>query len=56
MHIPEALYRLIECYTSLGLVKQSLYIYKILKYNFPKSDWQKGSKRYFKNQRYKKKS
>ena len=37
MHIPEALYRLIECYTSLGLVKQSLYIYKILKYNFPKA-------------------
>ena len=44
MHIPEALYRLIECYTSLGLVKQSLYIYKILKYNFPKSDWQKEAK------------
>ena len=35
-HIPESIYRLIECYVSLGLVKQSFYFYKILEYNFPK--------------------
>ena len=34
-HIPESIYRLIECYVSLGLVKQSFYFYKILEYNFP---------------------
>ena len=43
-HIPESIYRLIECYISLGLVKQSYYLYKILEYNFPKSQWAKESK------------
>ena len=42
-HIPESIYRLIECYISLGLVKQSYYLYKILEYNFPKSEWTKES-------------
>jgi outer membrane protein assembly factor BamD len=41
VHTPESLYRLIESYTSLGLVKQSSYLYKILSYNFPKSLWKK---------------
>ena len=33
-HVPESIYRLIECYISLGLVKQSYYFYKIIEYNF----------------------
>ncbi len=37
--IPESIYRLIESYVSLGLMKQSYYLYKILEYNFPKSKW-----------------
>ena len=41
VHTPESLYRLIESYTSLGLVKQADYLYKILSYNFPKSSWKK---------------
>ena len=41
MHIPETIFRLIECYTSLGLGVQSLYLFKILEYNFPKSVWAK---------------
>ena len=44
-HIPEAIFRLIECYSSLGLNKQSVYLFKILKYNFPKTSWvQEGGK------------
>ncbi len=42
-HIPESIFRLIECYVSLGLVKQSYYFYKILEYNFPRSQWAKES-------------
>ena len=43
-HIPESIFRLIECYVSLGLVKQSYYFYKILEYNFPKSEWVKEAR------------
>ena len=39
IHVPESIFRLIECYISLGLKKQSLYLYRILKYNFANSDW-----------------
>jgi outer membrane protein assembly factor BamD len=39
IHIPESIFRLIECYISIGLVKQSHYLYKILEYNFPKTKW-----------------
>ncbi len=39
--VSESIYRLIESYVSLGLVKQSFYLYKILEFNFPKSKWQK---------------
>ncbi len=39
--VSECIYRLIESYVSLGLIKQSFYLYKILEYNFPKSKWQK---------------
>ena len=41
VHTPESLFRLIESYTSIGLVKQASYLYKILSYNFPKSSWKK---------------
>ena len=41
IHTPESLFRLIESYTSIGLVKQANYLYKILSYNFPKSSWKK---------------
>lgn len=41
IHTPESLFRLIESYTSLGLIKQASYLYKILSYNFPKSSWKK---------------
>ncbi len=43
--IPESIFRLIESYVSLGLVKQSYYLFKILEFNFPKSKWtSEGSK------------
>lgn len=41
VHTPESLFRLVESYTSIGLVKQANYLYKILSYNFPKSSWKK---------------
>ena len=28
----------------MGLTKQSLYLYKILEYNFPKSQWQREAR------------
>ena len=37
--IPESIFRLIESYVSLGLIKQSYYLFKILEFNFPKSKW-----------------
>jgi len=43
-HIPESIFRLIECYISMGLTKQSLYLYKVLEYNFPKSQWGKEAR------------
>ena len=43
--------RLIECYVSLGLVKQSFYFYKILEYNFPSSEWAKESKEIIKKKK-----
>tara|TARA_A100001011_G_C14314781_1_gene847409 strand:- start:30 stop:770 length:741 start_codon:yes stop_codon:yes gene_type:complete len=43
-HIPEAIFRLIECYISLGLSKQAIYLYRILEYNFKKSMWVKEAK------------
>ena len=41
VHTPESLFRLVDSYTSIGLVKQANYLYKILSYNFPKSSWKK---------------
>ena len=43
-HIPEAIFRLIECYTSLGLSRQAIYLYKILEYNFKKTEWVEEAK------------
>ena len=43
--IPESIFRLIESYVSIGLIKQSYYLFKILEYNFPSSQWtQEGYK------------
>ena len=43
--IPESIFRLIESYVSIGLAKQSYYLFKILEYNFPRSQWtREGSK------------
>jgi outer membrane protein assembly factor BamD len=39
--IPESIFRLVESYISLGLIKQSYYLYKIIEYNFPNSNWRK---------------
>ena len=41
VHTPESLFRLLESYTSIGLIKQASYLYKVLSYNFPKSSWKK---------------
>jgi len=54
-HIPESIFRIIECYISMGLTKQSLYLYKILQYNFPKSQWESEARQLIiKNKLYKK--
>ena len=44
-HIPETIFRLIECYSSLGLSKQAIFLYRILEYNFKKTTWVKEAKR-----------
>ena len=37
--IPESLYRLVECYLSLGLKNQAIRYTKVLGFNFPKTQW-----------------
>ena len=37
--IPESLYRILECYISIGLQEQAIKVASIIKYNFPKSVW-----------------
>lgn len=37
--VPEAIYRIIESYLSLGLKNQALKLSAILRHNFPKSQW-----------------
>ena len=51
IHTPESIFRLVESYTSLGLVKQASYLYKILAYNFPKSSWKKEGEKLVKEHR-----
>ena len=38
-HVPEALYRLIESYVSLGLIDQAIASASVLGYNYPDSVW-----------------
>lgn len=38
-HTPEALYRLVECYVSLGLFDQAVASASVLGYNYPDNEW-----------------
>ena len=42
--IPESLFRIMECYLSLGIKPQAITLFKILNYNFPESPWSTESK------------
>ena len=42
-HVPEALHRLTEAYTALGLHEEARKTAAVLGYNFPASDWYKNS-------------
>jgi outer membrane protein assembly factor BamD len=42
-HIPEALHRLVECYTALGLNDEAKKIGAVLGHNYPGSDWYQAS-------------
>lgn len=38
-HVPEALHRLVECYSALGLKKEAQAVAAVLGHNFPGSEW-----------------
>lgn len=38
-HVPEALHRLVEAYTMLGLHEEARHVAAVLGYNYPGSDW-----------------
>ena len=40
---PEALYRLVEIYFSLGMIKDAKKTTAVLAYNYPKSEWYKNA-------------
>ena len=42
-HVPEALHRLTEAYTALGLYQEATKTAAVLGYNFPDSEWYKNS-------------
>src|SRR5215467_472276 len=42
-HVPEALHRLVECYTALGVKTEAKETAAVLGYNFPGSDWYQDS-------------
>ena len=42
-HAPEALYRLVEAYLSLGINSEAQTAAAILGYNFPGSEWYQGA-------------
>jgi outer membrane protein assembly factor BamD len=42
-HVPEALHRLSECYTALGLTDEAQRIAAVLGYNYPGSEWYKDT-------------
>ena len=41
---PEALFRLTECYTAIGLPEQAYGYAEMLRLNFPKNEWTKRLK------------
>jgi len=44
-HVPEALHRLVECYTALGVEPEAEQVAAVLGYNFPDSKWYRRSYR-----------
>ena len=42
-HVPEAMHRLTECYTALGLTDEAARVASVLGYNYPGSQWYGGS-------------
>jgi outer membrane protein assembly factor BamD len=38
-HVPEALHRLVECYTALGVIEEAKKAAAVLGHNFPGSEW-----------------
>ena len=42
-HVPEALYRLVESYTALGLIDEARKVTAVLGFNFPESLWYQDS-------------
>ena len=42
-HVPEALHRLAECYTALGLTDEAERVAAVLGYNYPGSEWYSDS-------------
>ena len=51
--IPESLFRIMECYLSLGIKPQAITLFKILNYNFPESPWSTESKALMKDTKVK---
>ena len=49
IHTQEALYRIVECYTILGLDIHAARYFGILKHNFPNSNWYAQGLENFKN-------
>lgn len=49
IHIPEALYRITECYIILGIPSQAAKYFAILNYNYPDSIWNQHSMNIFSN-------
>ena len=45
VHVEEALYREVEIYTVLGLLREAKKTYTILAYNYPKSKWTKKAQK-----------
>ena len=38
-HVPEALHRLVEAYTALGVIDEARKVAAVLGHNYPGSDW-----------------
>lgn len=48
-HAPEALHRLVECYISMGFVKEAVLVNKLLQTQHPNSQWAKYSNNLLQN-------